>query len=156
MSIPTFSTDINVIQQLADRPNDTNGLSAAALKAKFDEASGGLKTYINGTLLPYLESASAAGDLGVDDTVLSMGVSNIQAALEALQAAITQGSLPPGGIHRNDIADGEVVASKLGSDVNYAAVGLTAAQVMPIYVVDEGDWDPDSPGPNGIYLVCEE
>lgn len=161
MSIPTFSTDTNVIQQLADRPNDTNGLSAAALKAKFDEASGGLKTYINGTLLPYLESASAAGDLGVDDSVLSMGVSNIQAALEALQAAITSASVPDGGISTAKLADGSVTTAKLAaSAVTTAKINdgaVTAAKLaLPIYVVDEGDWDPSSPGPDGIYLVCEE
>lgn len=150
MPIPTYSGDTNVIQQLADRPNDTNGLSAAALKAKFDEATGDLKTFINGTLIPFLQSSSAAGALGVDDSILSMGVSDVQEALEALQAAITQSALPPGGIKRGDIADGEVVASKLGSDVDYAAIGLAEAQVMPIYVQNTV---PEGTDPDGVYLV---
>ena len=155
MSIPTFSTDINVIQQLADRPNDTNGLSAAALKAKFDEASGGLKTYINGTLLPYLESVSAAGDIGVDNTNLSpLTPDTVQEALEDLYTAmqsISQGGISPGSVTSTELATGAVETG------NIADKAVTAAKLaLPIYVVDEGDWDPDSPGPDGIYLVCEE
>lgn len=150
MAIPTFTDDVQVIQQLADRPNDTNGLSAAALKAKFDEAVSDIKTYINGTLLPYLEDTGAAGDLGVDDTVLSMGVSTIQAALEALQAAIVSASVPDGGITTAKLASGAVTAAKLDGSLTYAAVNLTADQVIPIYIQAA---DPTGGDPDGIYLV---
>lgn len=150
MAIPRFNDDVNVIQKLADRPNDTNGLSAAALKAKFDESSGDIKDFINNTLIPFLESLSAAADIGVDDSVLSMGVSTVQQALEAIQASIVSVSVPDGGITTAKLASNAVTAEKLGSDVDYAAVGLTADQVVPIYVQAD---DPEVGDPDGIYLV---
>lgn len=56
MAISEFDTDMNIIQQLSDEPNDVDGLAAAELKAKFDEGGNALKTYINGTLIPGTET----------------------------------------------------------------------------------------------------
>lgn len=58
MALPTLNDDLAVISKLDDLPNDVGGLTAADLKAKFDEAAGAIQTYINDTLLPYLESVS--------------------------------------------------------------------------------------------------
>ncbi len=137
---------------IVGKPNKLPG-PAASNKQAFDELVREVVAAKLNHLVDQLLSADAASQLGVDNTVLQMGAQSIQEALEMLQAAITTGSLPPGGVHRDDIADGEVVASKLGSDVNYAAVGLTAAQVMPIYVTTTA---PTSASSDGIYLVCEE
>ena len=57
MSLPTLDNDLNIIQQLDDEPNDVGGLSAAELKAKFDEGGLAIQTYINDTLVPALEAA---------------------------------------------------------------------------------------------------
>lgn len=54
--IPEISTDLDIIAKLADEPNDVGGLSAAELKAKFDEAGNAIKEYINGTLIPALRT----------------------------------------------------------------------------------------------------
>lgn len=43
---------LGIIEKLDDEPNDVGGLSAADLKAKFDEAPKAIGTYINGTLIP--------------------------------------------------------------------------------------------------------
>ena len=155
MPIPTYSGDTNVIQQLADRPNDTNGLSAAALKAKFDEATGDLKTFINGTLIPFLQSGSAAGALGVDDSILSMGVSNIQEALEAIQTSIVEVSVPPGGIVTAKLADGAVTSAKLDDGAVTTAKlddgAVTADKLaLPIYVQNTV---PEGTDPDGVYPV---
>lgn len=56
MSLTRFTKDMSIIQQLDDEPNDVGGLSAAELKAKFDEGGEALKTWLNETLLPALES----------------------------------------------------------------------------------------------------
>lgn len=117
MSIPVYSTDTNVIQKLDDRPNDTGGLSASALKAKFDEGSGDIKTYINDVLLPFLESASAAGNLGVD-TITGIVADTIQEALEAIVQSmqdITQGSVADGSITEAKLAAGAVTGAKLAN-----------------------------------------
>lgn len=56
MAITQFDQDMNIVQQLDDEPNDVGGLTAAELKAKFDEGGNAVKTYINGTLIPETEA----------------------------------------------------------------------------------------------------
>jgi hypothetical protein len=41
IELTRLTDDLNVIQKLDDEPNDVGGLSAAELKAKFDEARKG-------------------------------------------------------------------------------------------------------------------
>jgi hypothetical protein len=56
MAISPMSDDLNIIAALADKPNATDGLSAAQLKAKFDQGPGLIKTYINATLVPAIDA----------------------------------------------------------------------------------------------------
>ena len=51
---------MEIISKLSDLPNDTDGLTAAELKARFDRAGTLLKAYINGTLLAELSGSGAA------------------------------------------------------------------------------------------------
>lgn len=123
MAIPRMNNDLNVVAALDDRPNDTGGLSAAGLKAKFDEGGNTLQTYINDTLIPFLESAAAAASIGVD-TVTGITASTVQEALEAIVQSmqdITQGSVADGSISTAKLADGSVTAAKI------AALSITAA-----------------------------
>lgn len=92
MSIPTLNTDLSIIQKLDDYPNDVGGLSAAELKAKFDEGALALQTYINTVLIPAL----IASNLPFTPTA-SVNASTIQAAIENVQAqlsGISAGSIP--------------------------------------------------------------
>ncbi len=59
MAIKRFSDDVNVIQSLPDVPSPPE-YNAAILKAKFDEAAGKIKTYLNEQLLPQLEQGAAS------------------------------------------------------------------------------------------------
>ena len=43
MAIPEFTYDMDIISKLDDEPNDAGGLTAAQLKAKFDEGGKALK-----------------------------------------------------------------------------------------------------------------
>ena len=61
--ITRLNNDLAIIQKLDDQPNDVTGLSAAELKAKFDESGLTIQDYINDTLLPFLEG------LGVETIV---------------------------------------------------------------------------------------
>ena len=68
MSLTKLTADLNIIQALDDEPNDVGGLTAAQLKAKFDQAGGTIKTYLNETLTPELDTA-LAGKVGTGITV---------------------------------------------------------------------------------------
>jgi len=50
MALSKLTTDLNIISPLDTEPNDVGGLTAAQLKAKFDEGTNDIKTYINNTL----------------------------------------------------------------------------------------------------------
>ena len=56
MAFIRLEKDTANISKLADRPNQNDGLSSAQLKSRFDLASNDIKTYINETLVPALES----------------------------------------------------------------------------------------------------
>ena len=45
--IPKLHEDLSIIQKLDDQPNDVGGLTAAELKAKFDESGLTVQEYIN-------------------------------------------------------------------------------------------------------------
>lgn len=64
MALTEFEKNMDIIAALDDEPNDVGGLSAAELKAKFDEGGKALQDYINNTLLPALDKA------GVERSVL--------------------------------------------------------------------------------------
>lgn len=92
MSIPTLNTDLSIVSKLDDYPNDVGGLSAAELKAKFDEGSLAVQTYINTVLIPSL----AAANLAFTPTS-AINASTIQAAIENVQAqlaGVSAGSIP--------------------------------------------------------------
>ena len=92
MSIPTLNTDLSIVSKLDDYPNDVGGLSAAELKAKFDEGSLAVQTYINTVLIPAL----IASNLAFTPTT-AVNASTIQAAIENVQAqlaGISAGSIP--------------------------------------------------------------
>lgn len=60
--IPEMQDDLDIIQKLDDEPNDTGGLTASELKAKFDESGNIIKNYLNNTLLPALSDTVAEAD----------------------------------------------------------------------------------------------
>ncbi len=100
MSLPRVTTSLGTVSTLDDRPNDTSGLTAAELKAKFDKDSETLKAYINDILIPFLESSSAAANLGIS-TVTGLSAETVQAALEQIMdtmQGISQGAVPNASI----------------------------------------------------------
>ena len=59
ITVPSCDVNVTVIQQLDDEPNDVGGLTAAELKAKFDETNAAVKRYINDELIPAVVGADA-------------------------------------------------------------------------------------------------
>lgn len=102
MTITQVSTNMAIVAALADLPNATSGLTAAQLKAKFDEGGTALKTYINGTLIPALEAitagASGAHQIG-SAPITGVTGATVYAQLVALKAVIDAaivGQIPDG------------------------------------------------------------
>lgn len=117
--IPRVTDELGTVSTLDDRPNDTGGLTAAELKAKFDADSGTLKAYVNDVFIPFLEGASAAASLGIT-TIPGFSADNIQTALEQIVKAmqdVTQGS----------VTDGSITLAKLAAEVTAVALGGAAA-----------------------------
>lgn len=78
VTLTQFTDDLNIIAALSDQPNDSDGLDADQLKAKFDESSILIQNYINTVFIPELEEAitnAAAGitQNGISGSVLSEG-----------------------------------------------------------------------------------
>lgn len=59
LQITYMDGDLNIIQKLDDEPNDVGGLTAAQLKAKFDEGPNIIKDFINDSLIPEILAAGA-------------------------------------------------------------------------------------------------
>ena len=59
MALPKFDKDMAIISALDDEPNDVGGLTAAELKAKFDEGGQALKQFLNETLTPQIDMQKA-------------------------------------------------------------------------------------------------
>ena len=60
MALSKFTKDMGIISALDDEPNDVGGLTAAELKAKFDEGGQAIKTFINETLTTEVDSQGTA------------------------------------------------------------------------------------------------
>lgn len=113
MALPTCNEDMNIISKLDDEPNDVGGLSAAALKAKFDLAGNLLKKALN-DLVAALGNNAAAKNIGFTPTT-AVNKTNVQDAIENVQSQIA-------GVSQSGIADASVTAAKIAD----GAVGTAA------------------------------
>lgn len=83
MALTQLTSNLAIIAALSDLPNSTDGLTAAQLKAKFDEASGLIKTYLNNTLLSELNAIIPSvilSEITVDGTVVGERMTATMAA----------------------------------------------------------------------------
>ena len=131
MAFKAFNEDMEIISKLSDLPNDTDGLTAAELKARFDRAGTLLKAYINGTLLAELSGNGAAGSLGVGKVNGTDMGSTVQAALDALAAQIVEATL--GTIPDKSIGEGKLpdlaVSTRTLSELAVTAAKIAAGAV---------------------------
>ena len=115
MAITKFEKDISYISKLADQPNDVSGgkLSAADLKAKFDQAGEDIKEYINNVLIPEVTSdiQAAAEGIGGDGKI---------SADKLEDGTITSQKLAGASVETAKIADKAVTADKIAD----SAVGI--------------------------------
>ena len=59
MALTKLTASVNNIQQLSDKPNETDGLTSAELKERFDRAGATIKTYLNEVLTAELDTILA-------------------------------------------------------------------------------------------------
>lgn len=105
-----------------DHPNE-HGYTAQTLRQAFDKAGQDLKTFLNETLLPELEAATAAGNIGIN-AITGMTADDVQEALEELYTNIvntSQGGVPDKGITTAKLDDGAVTTAKIASSAVTAA-----------------------------------
>ncbi len=105
MNIPHLTKDLAVIQKLSDLPNTTDGLSAADLKAKFDEAALSIQNWINETFIPALQAENIpfAGSE-------QLAAENIQDAIELVFGQVRDAA-------SGTIVNGSVTKAKLSEEL---------------------------------------
>lgn len=111
MAYTPFTDPIDHIANLSDRPNDTDGMTAQALKAAFDQGFADAQEYINDTLIPQLNAEQARLDQAIAD-------------IESIEA----GELTEGSVQTVNIADLAVTAAKI------ADLAITAAKLADLSV----------------------
>lgn len=108
MGFTQFSYDMDIISKLSDSPNVDDGLTAAQLKARFDEGGKAIKDYINATLLPNLAERPDFHGL-------------VKSAADGFAPAVA------GEDYQKPLGQGDVTAIMLAEDVTPAAIGAAAA-----------------------------
>ena len=83
MSLTNLTENLNIIQSLPDQP----ALTSEELKAKFDESSNKIKTYVNETLLPELNTILT--NLQNGDTTLAAAITTMQTTVNEAVGNIT-------------------------------------------------------------------
>lgn len=143
MALTEFQDDLNIIQKLDDEPNDVGGLTAAELKAKFDEAGLTIQNWLNTVLLPAL----VAANLGFQATT-DIPAKTIQAAIENVQEQVKQATIaavPNGSINYIKLAnDVTTILTLLRTDLTRAQSNITELQNRPIII------DPATASANGL------
>jgi hypothetical protein len=166
MALSEFTKDMEIVSKLSDEPNldggvgHPTGYTAEELKAVFDEGGISLKTYINNTLVPYvngenidtahLVDGSVTTDKIEDGAVTSakIGAKEVKnvniddAAVDTLQLAdgsVTTQKLAYRAVAAQNIADGAVTESALDAVVLEALDEAYAAYKKPSSGIPSGD-----------------
>lgn len=135
MSIPTLDTDLSIIQKLDDYPNDIGGLSAAQLKAKFDEGVLALQTYINTVLIPALiaSNVSFTPTAAVNAKTVQAAIENVQAQL----AGIAAGTIPNNTVGMEKLTKTVQSAIVSGGSASEAVTALSKTVSQNVAATDE-------------------
>lgn len=121
MALTRFSGDAEVISQLSNQPNDNDGLSAAQLKAKFDQYGANFKEYFNNVFIPEVESAINAAAAGIGSAGFSGAIitDNTVSAEKLLHTAgieaVNTPAIRDSAVNEQKLANGSVSYEKLTS-----------------------------------------
>lgn len=143
MAFTKSTEDLNVIQKLSDEPNDVDGLTAAQLKARFDEGVVTLQRFVN-ALISEIEASSGAGSVGASDPN-GKGTS-VQSELERLTKAINEAVLGAGGVPVGGVAGATLLkASDADYDVHWGVPTEAFGMFLKRYrrEFSASDWEAD-------------
>ena len=112
MALSEYTGATNYIAQLDDQPNDNNGLSAAELKAKFDQFGTEFIEYFNETHVPEVETAINAAAQGIS-------TDGVDGSL-IIDGTITSEKFDEGAVITESITDEAVTLGKLEASVQTA------------------------------------
>lgn len=155
MSITRFNKDMNIIAELDSRPNAVGGLSAAELKAKFDEGGVALKEYINGTMLPEVEQTIHDVEHEISETYVKKV--NGKTPDSAGNAVVNSNDILMGTGRYEDFSDEPItdVVDQLGERIDAAQSTANAAKTSADAAVKKVNGNaPDSSG--AVLLSAEE
>jgi hypothetical protein len=141
MAFTKMEQDVEIVSKMKDRPwEPPNGLSAAEIKEKFDEAGKRLKAFIN-THIDELGRAASAGNIGaiiiVDGEPEPTTLQDILNLLVTRSKTAADDSIPTGAIKDNavttpKIKDAAVTSSKIASNA-VTAKKIAANAVSRVY-----------------------
>lgn len=142
MSLPKMDTDVRNIEKLAIRPNATDGLGYKALQQTFDKAGADIKSFLNNTLIPALDS----GIGGVDIASLSeaqgldkeMAFPVFDPNVEE-NAKLLIGDILPFTVTVTKAADGTMTSDKTFAQVRSAYID--GRPVFCVYTNNKEQWD---------------
>lgn len=108
MSLPTLNENLNIHQSLPDKP----ALNAEELKQEFDKAPNLIKEYLNGTLLPQIDTLmvnlqnkdiSLETALNTTNSIVNQAVNTLSGLKNGATTKISSGTSVPASL-----ADGEI------------------------------------------------
>ena len=120
MSLSKLTTDLDIIQQLDDEPNDVGGLTATELKATFDEGGEAVKEFLNGVLIPALDTYIARTDNphAVTKAQVGLGLADNTADVDKPVSTAQQAAI--NAVVLGQIQDGTLTEAKLVAEVQAA------------------------------------
>lgn len=138
--IPKLTENVAIHQTLPVRPNLAGGYSSFELQQLFDKGAERIKTYVNDTLLPYLEASGAVsiGNAPLTDESGSTVAAQLSYVLSQIQ-----------GVSQGGIADGAVTEPKLADDLR----GYIKRDLAMTVYGNPGNYAFTVPR-TGKYLVC--
>ena len=159
MAIPKFLQDLSIISKLGDNPGTDNGLSAAGLRAKFDEAGIAVQNYINNTLIPELSGLSNPEEgLNMKNNI-SMGGHRVtglgdpQENGDAVSLGFANGKFAPSGL----VTKNYVISSSNGTDEEIDNILQAEYDSMANYSERHISIENNKDGlslPRSTYLIC--
>ena len=145
MAFSKITKDMNIIAALDDEPNDVGGLSAAQLKAKFDEGGLALKTFIN-NWIDAIAEGTAAANIGAKNA--NDETDTLQNVLDDLIGAAI-GTIPDGAVTTAKLHDGAVTNAKIADstikDAKFDWANSAISRIEVLTYSGTNTYGPDHP-----------